>query len=54
MTSGSLLETFQAHTGSVWAVGVAPDRQGFATGSADHDVKFWEFELTTDDDNPGR
>ena len=48
------METFQAHTGSVWAVGVAPDRQGFATGSADHDVKFWEFELTTDDDNPGR
>ncbi|XP_041346657.1 LOW QUALITY PROTEIN: WD repeat-containing protein 3 homolog, partial [Gigantopelta aegis] len=49
VTSGSLLETFQAHTGSVWAVGVAPDRQGFATGSADHDVKFWEFELTTND-----
>ena len=27
-------------------------QRGFVTGSADHTVKFWEFELVTDDNNP--
>ena len=54
ISSGVLLETFQAHSRPVWAVGVSPGRRGFATGSADHDVKFWEFELISDEDRPGR
>ena len=54
LSQGSILETFEAHSKAVWSVGVAPDRQGFVTGSADHDVKFWEFELISDDDSPGR
>ena len=48
------METFQAHSRPVWAVGVSPGRRGFATGSADHNVKFWEFELISDEDRPGR
>ncbi|XP_019858403.1 PREDICTED: WD repeat-containing protein 3-like [Amphimedon queenslandica] len=54
ISSGILLETFKAHSGSVWSVGVSPGRRGFTTCSADHDVKFWEFELITDEDRPGR
>ena len=32
---------------------IAPDRRGFVSGSADHDVKFWEFELTNDENHEG-
>lgn len=50
IASGSLLESIHAHSGAVWSVGVAPDRTGFISGSADHDIKFWEFELTSVDE----
>ena len=48
--SGTLLEGVSAHDGAVWSVCVAPDRRGFVTGSADHTVKFWEFELVSDEE----
>lgn len=48
--SGTLLESVSAHDGAVWSVCVAPDRRGFVTGSADHTVKFWEFELVSDEE----
>jgi U3 small nucleolar RNA-associated protein 12 len=54
ISSGSLLESFPAHSLSIWSIDVSPNRRGFITGSADKDVKFWEFELTTDIANPGR
>ncbi|GBG68516.1 hypothetical protein CBR_g3060 [Chara braunii] len=38
----------EAHTGAVWSVAPIPDGSGFVSGSADHDVKFWEYELIED------
>lgn len=32
----------------VWSVVALPDGSGFVSGSADHDVKFWEWEVTTE------
>ncbi|GAA5856650.1 hypothetical protein JCM8547_005912 [Rhodosporidiobolus lusitaniae] len=45
LSSSSLLETFSAHTGPLWSVHVRPDGRGLVTGSADKDVKFWDFEV---------
>ena len=54
ISSGLCLDTFEAHSKAVWSMCVAPDRRGFVSGSADHDVKFWEFELTTDENHEGK
>lgn len=43
IASSSLLETIQAHTATVWSMHVRADGQALVTGSADKDVKFWEF-----------
>lgn len=48
--SGSSTEVIEAHAGSVRSIASIPDGSGFVTGSADHDVKFWEYHLT---DKPG-
>jgi U3 small nucleolar RNA-associated protein 12 len=48
LSSGSLLETIKAHTGPVWSIDVRPDKTGFASGSADKDIKFWDFHLILD------
>lgn len=45
LSSSSLLETFPAHTGPLWSLHVRPDKRGLVTGSADKDVKFWDFEV---------
>ncbi|XP_068428637.1 WD repeat-containing protein 3 [Clinocottus analis] len=47
LASGSLLETVDAHHGSLWSMCLAPDQRGIVTGGADKTVKFWEFELIT-------
>ncbi len=44
IASSSLVDTVQAHSGTVWSVHVRPDEGGLVSGSADKDVKFWEFE----------
>ncbi|XP_071697523.1 uncharacterized protein [Rutidosis leptorrhynchoides] len=44
--SGTCVEAVQAHTGSVQSIVSTPDGDGFVTGSADHDVKIWEYETT--------
>ena len=44
LASSSLIETIKAHTASVWSLHVRPDEQAIVSGSADKDVKFWEFE----------
>lgn len=49
IASSSLLETIQAHTATVWSMHVRADGQALVTGSADKDVKFWEFEQRLDD-----
>lgn len=48
ISSGALLEETAAHTDAIWSIALQPDKRGFVTGSADHDVKFWEFELVQD------
>ncbi|GAA5940698.1 snoRNA-binding rRNA-processing protein DIP2 [Sporobolomyces koalae] len=45
LSSSSLLETVPAHTGPLWSLHVRPDGRGLVTGSADKDVKFWDFEV---------
>lgn len=40
-----MLEEVQAHTGPIWSLQARPDGKGLITGSADKDVKFWEFEI---------
>ncbi|XP_039024828.1 WD repeat-containing protein 3-like [Hibiscus syriacus] len=36
-------EVVGAHGGSVRSIATIPNGNGFVTGSADHDVKFWEY-----------
>lgn len=43
LVSGTCVMAIEAHTGSVWALQLAPDSKGFVTGGADKSVKFWEF-----------
>lgn len=46
--SSSLIESVKAHDGAVYSLQVRPDKRGFATGSADKDVKFWDFDMVQD------
>jgi U3 small nucleolar RNA-associated protein 12 len=39
------LSTYKAHSGAIWSIGLKPDGRGLVSGSADKDVKFWEFEM---------
>ena len=45
LPSSSLLEEIPAHGGAVWALALSPDKRYVVSTSADHTVKFWEFEL---------
>ncbi|BGP42296.1 beta transducin [Rhodotorula kratochvilovae] len=45
LSSSALLETFDAHTAPLWSLHVRPDGRGLVTGSADKDIKFWDFEV---------
>lgn len=50
INSGSSIEVIEAHAGSIRSIVPIPDEdgnvsaRGFVTGSADHDVKFWEYQ----------
>ncbi|KAH9943346.1 WD-repeat-containing protein [Epithele typhae] len=44
IASSTLVDTLQAHSGTVWSIHVRPDETGLVSGSADKDVKFWDFE----------
>ncbi|TFK43635.1 WD-repeat-containing protein [Crucibulum laeve] len=44
IASSSLIDDIKAHTGTVWSLHVRADQQALVSGSADKDVKFWEFE----------
>ncbi|KAK9845965.1 hypothetical protein WJX81_007060 [Elliptochloris bilobata] len=43
--AATVVETLQAHTSAVWSVVALPDSSGFVSCSADHDVKFWEWQV---------
>lgn len=49
ISSSTLLSETQAHTGPVWSIQVRPDQRGMVSGSADKDVKFWDFEMKETD-----
>ncbi|EIE21123.1 transducin family protein [Coccomyxa subellipsoidea C-169] len=46
--ASEVCDTIAAHTAAVWSVVALPDSSGFVSCSADHDVKFWEWEVTTE------
>ncbi|XP_024544362.1 WD repeat-containing protein 3 isoform X1 [Selaginella moellendorffii] len=48
--SGERVRAVEAHSGAVWSVSALPNGEGFVTGSADNDVKFWRFDLVQADD----
>ncbi|WOL09865.1 WD repeat-containing protein 3 isoform X1 [Canna indica] len=58
--SGSSTEVIEAHTGSIRSIVPIPDENGgvsghgFVTGSADHDVKFWEYQLLQKPDSDSK
>ncbi|KAI0939760.1 hypothetical protein AcW1_004680 [Taiwanofungus camphoratus] len=53
VASSSLIDTIKAHTATVWSIHVRADGQALVSGSADKDVKFWEFEQKAlDSENP--
>lgn len=45
INSGVILEEVEAHQGAVWSVCTRPDGSGIISGSADHTVKFWDFDI---------
>ena len=45
INSGVILEEIEAHQGAVWSVATRPDGSGIVSGSADHTVKFWDFDI---------
>nr|DBA34631.1 TPA: hypothetical protein GDO54_002177 [Pyxicephalus adspersus] len=49
LSSGTELDSIHAHKGALWSISLSPDQRGFVTGGADKAVKFWEFELVSDD-----
>lgn len=52
IASSTLIETVKAHDGAVWSMHVRADGEALVSGSADKDVKFWEFEhKASDSDN---
>ncbi|XP_047325441.1 WD repeat-containing protein 3 [Impatiens glandulifera] len=44
--SYTCIQVVEAHGGSVQSIAALPDGSGFVSGSADHDVKFWDYEIT--------
>lgn len=50
IVAGTCLQLEAAHQAAVWSLVMYPDKRGFVSGSADHDVKFWDFELIPERD----
>ncbi|XP_064608523.1 WD repeat-containing protein 3-like [Liolophura sinensis] len=45
LSSGTLLEEISAHSGPLWSISMAADKRSIVSGSADSEVKFWNFEI---------
>ncbi|CAG8442083.1 2687_t:CDS:10 [Ambispora gerdemannii] len=45
IASSSLIKSINAHDSAIWSLQVQPNQQGLVTGSADKQVKFWNFEI---------
>lgn len=51
ISSSTMIRSIKGHSGAIWSMDISPDGKQLVTGSADHDVKFWDFDLTRDDDD---
>lgn len=49
IAAGDILEEIPAHKTELWSVTLLPDVKGCVTGGGDKTVKFWQFELITDE-----
>ncbi|XP_037094610.1 WD repeat-containing protein 3-like [Pollicipes pollicipes] len=47
LASGRRLEDVAAHEAELWSLALTPDQRGFASASADKQVKLWRFELVS-------
>lgn len=45
LNTGDIIQSLQAHKGSIWSVDVRMDGKGMMSGGADHNLCFWEFEI---------
>lgn len=60
IAASSRIASVQAHSGPVWSMSALPDGSGFVSGSADKDVKYWEWDLVvpekddSDEDDDGK
>ena len=43
LNTGDVLQTLQAHKGSIWSVDVRRDGKGMVSGGSDHNICFWEI-----------
>ncbi|CAG8844300.1 22217_t:CDS:2, partial [Racocetra persica] len=50
LASSSQTESIKAHDGPIWSLQVRPDKRGLVTGSADSNVKFWDFDMSQEED----
>jgi U3 small nucleolar RNA-associated protein 12 len=51
IAASAKIASIQAHSGPVWSIAALPDGSGFVSGSADKEVKFWEWDLVVPDDS---
>ncbi|CAB1116366.1 unnamed protein product [Ectocarpus sp. CCAP 1310/34] len=43
--SGEMIQDYAAHEKAIWSIDLRPDGKGLVSGSADRQVKFWDFEV---------
>eukprot|EP00903_Cladosiphon_okamuranus_P011942 g11216.t1 len=43
--SGEMIQDYAAHDKAIWSIDLRPDGKGLVSGSADRQVKFWDFEV---------
>ena len=43
LNTGDVIQSLQAHKGSIWSVDVRQDSKGMVSGGADHNICFWEI-----------
>lgn len=51
IAASTQVASVQAHSGPVWSIAALPDGSGFVSGSADKEVKFWEWDLVVPSDS---
>ena len=51
IAASTRIASVEAHSGPVWSIAALPDGSGFVSGSADKEVKFWEWDLVVPSDS---